>query len=50
MAEWKSEAEARDQIKALVADYYHDFVEKKKPFAEGNRMLPVCLMKRKCRA
>ena len=38
MAEWKSEAEARDQIKALVADYYHDFVEKKKPLAEGDRI------------
>ncbi len=38
MAEWKSEAEAREQIKALVADYYHDFVEKKKPFAEGDRI------------
>lgn len=38
MAEWNSEAEAREQIKALVADYYHDFVEKKKPFAEGDRI------------
>ncbi len=38
MAEWNSEAEAREQIKALVAEYYHDFVEKKKPFAEGDRI------------
>ena len=25
MSKWNSEAEAREQIKALVADYYHDF-------------------------
>lgn len=28
MSNWKNEAEAREQIKALVADYYHDFKEK----------------------
>lgn len=33
MAIWKNEAEAREQIKALVAEYYHDFKEKKTPFA-----------------
>ncbi len=38
MAEWKNEAEARDQIKALVAEYYHDFKEKKEPFKEGDRV------------
>ncbi len=38
MADWKSEAEAREQIKALVADYYHDFKEKKTPFHEGDRI------------
>lgn len=38
MANWKSEAEAREQIKALVADYYHDFKEKKEPFKEGDRI------------
>lgn len=26
---WKNEAEAREQIKAMVAEYYHDFKEKK---------------------
>ena len=29
MGHWKNEAEAREQIKALVADYYHVFKEKK---------------------
>ena len=38
MAEWKNEAEARDAIKALVAEYYHDFKEKKEPFMEGDRI------------
>ena len=38
MAEWKNEAEARDAIKALVAEYYHDFKEKKEPFKEGDRI------------
>ena len=28
MSIWKNEAEAREQIKALVADYYHDFKER----------------------
>ena len=32
MAEWKNEAEAREYIKKLVADYYHDFKEKKEVF------------------
>ncbi len=38
MAEWKSEAEARERIKALVAEYYHDFKENKKPFEPGDRI------------
>ena len=38
MAEWKNEAEARDAIKALVAEYYHDFKEKKDDFKEGDRI------------
>ncbi len=38
MADWKNEAEAREQIKALVTEYYHDFKEKKAPFAEGDRI------------
>lgn len=38
MGNWKDEAEAREQIKALVADYYHDFKEKKEPFQKGNRI------------
>ena len=32
---WKNEAEAREQIKAMVAEYYHDFKEKKTPYQES---------------
>ena len=35
---WRNEAEAREQIKAMVARYYHDFKEKKEPFKEGDRI------------
>lgn len=41
MAEWKTEAEAREQIKALVAEYYHDFKkpnESKADFKPGDRI------------
>ena len=38
MADWKNEAQAREQIKALVAEYYHDFKEKKEPFHPGDRI------------
>ena len=38
MAIWKNEAEAREQIKAMVAEYYHDFKEKKTEFAPGDRI------------
>ena len=38
MANWNSEAEAREQIKSLVAEYYHDFKEKKESFKEGDRI------------
>lgn len=35
---WKNESEAREQIKALVTQYYHDFKEEKKPFVPGDRI------------
>lgn len=38
MSNWENEAEAREQIKALVAEYYHDFKEKKEPFKESDRI------------
>ena len=38
MANWSNEAEAREQIKALVAEYYHDFKEKKADFKPGDRV------------
>ena len=38
MSEWKNESEARKKIKEMVADYYHDFKENKKPFTQGDRI------------
>lgn len=41
MAEWKNENEAREQIKALVAEYYHEFKEpeqSKENFKPGDRI------------
>ncbi|MCR5532194.1 MAG: lipopolysaccharide biosynthesis protein RfbH [Lachnospiraceae bacterium] len=35
---WNNEAEAREQIKALVAQYYYDFKEKKEAFTPGDRI------------
>lgn len=35
---WNNEAEAREQIKALVAQYYHDFIGKKEAFTPGDRI------------
>lgn len=36
--QWNNEAEAREQIKAMVAAYYHDFKEKKETFKPGDRV------------
>lgn len=38
MSNWNNENEAREQIKALVTEYYHDFKENKAPFEKGNRI------------
>lgn len=38
MGKWKDEAEAREEIKALVAEYYHQFMDKKKAFEPGDRI------------
>ncbi len=35
---WKSEEEARQQIKDMVSDYYHDFKESKRDFEPGDRI------------
>ncbi len=35
---WTNEIEARGQIKEMVAQYYHDFKEKKEPFKAGDRI------------
>lgn len=38
MKNWNNEVEAREQIKSLVAEYYHDFKEKKEPYKESDRI------------
>lgn len=38
MAVWKNEAQAREQIKELVCQYYHDYKEKKAEFCPGDRI------------
>ena len=38
MANWANEAEARVQIKDMVAQYYYDFKEKKEEFKPGDRI------------
>lgn len=35
---WQNEKEARQQIKALVAEYYHQFKDKKSAFHPGDRI------------
>jgi dTDP-4-amino-4,6-dideoxygalactose transaminase len=38
MAEWKTEEQAREEIKGMVAAYYHQFMENRKPFVAGDRI------------
>lgn len=38
MIKWKDETEAREQIKALVTEYYHDFKKMKDKFKPGDRI------------
>lgn len=38
MSVWNNEAEAREQIREMVAQYYRDFKEKKEGFKEGDRI------------
>jgi len=38
MKKWNNEAEAREEIKSLVAEYYHEFKEENKEFAPGDRI------------
>ena len=38
MKNWNSESEAREYIKSLVAEYYHDFKENKGTFEPGDRI------------
>ena len=50
MKNWTNEQEARDYIKSLVTEYYHDFKEKKVEYREGDRISYASrvLMKKKC--
>lgn len=38
MKTWENETQARDEIKALVASYYHQYKKSQKPFEEGDRI------------
>ena len=38
MTQWENEAQAREEIKELVAAYYHAFKENKKPYVGGERI------------
>lgn len=38
MKSWQTEQQAREEIKSLVADYYHQFKEKKESFQAGDRI------------
>lgn len=38
MTRWSSEEEARNQIKELVGEYYHEFIEEEKRFSPGDRI------------
>ena len=38
MGNWNNESEAREQIKALVTEYYHNFKENKSDFKPGDRI------------
>lgn len=38
MKAWESQQQARNEIKSLVAEYYHQFLEKKEAFRPGDRI------------
>lgn len=38
MITWKNEREAREQIKELIGEFYHEFLEKKEPYRAGERI------------
>lgn len=38
MKKWQDEKQAREEIKALVSEYYHEFKENKKEYEEGDRI------------
>ena len=38
MSKWNNEVEARNEIKALVAEYYNDFKKLDKPYKAGDRI------------
>jgi len=38
MGRWSNEAEAREEIKSLVTEYYHEYKERSKAFKPGDRI------------
>ena len=38
MTTWRNEAEAREEIKQLVEQYYHEFLENQRPYQKGGRI------------
>lgn len=38
MARWENEQKAREEIKGLVSEYYHDYIEDIAPYKEGDRI------------
>ena len=38
MKKWQDEKQAREEIKALVSEYYHEFKENKKEYKKGDRI------------
>ena len=38
MEQWNNESEAREKIKAMVAQYYHDFKKSSEPYRPGDRI------------
>ena len=38
MTTWRNESEAREEIKQLVEQYYHEFLENQRPYQKGGRI------------
>ena len=38
MVRWNNEQDARNEIKDLVSEYYHSYMERKEPYKKGDRI------------